>query len=205
VPAQLLRDADEAAAAARELGYPVALDLGDEPALRAAGDTMPALGALTAQRMASLADGVEVIIGRRQDPRVGPIVLVGLGGIYAEILKDTAVALAPVEADEAMRMFATLRGTALLSGARPAGARHWRSGACRRSSLAPRGRVLGGRSGAPSRAVDHGRQEPGERTECGSPLRSAGPGRRRSCGGRASLRTISRLLAVSPPTMLRLD
>ena len=44
--------------------------------------------------------------------------LVGLGGVYAEILDDTAVALAPVGEDEAERMVRSLRGAPLLEGAR---------------------------------------------------------------------------------------
>jgi len=137
VPAHLVHDADEALAAARELGYPVALkavgllhksdaggvalDIRDEPSLHAVCDDMLtrlAPSALTVERMAPLADGVEVIVGCRQDPRFGAVVLVGLGGIYAEILKDTAVALAPVETDQAERLLASLRGAALLRGAR---------------------------------------------------------------------------------------
>jgi succinyl-CoA synthetase beta subunit len=74
--------------------------------------------ALTVECMAPVADGVEVIVGCRQDPRFGPVVLVGLGGVYTEILKDAAVALAPVEADQAERLLASLRGASLLYGAR---------------------------------------------------------------------------------------
>ena len=137
VPARLVHDTDEALAAARALGYPVALkavgllhksdaggvrlDVRDEPTLRAACDDMLARlapSALTVERMAPLADGVEVIVGCRQDQRFGPVVLVGLGGIYTEILKDTAVALAPVETDQAEQLLASLRGAALLWGAR---------------------------------------------------------------------------------------
>ena len=137
VPAHLVHDTDEALAAARELGYPVALkavsrlhksdsggvvlDVRDEPLLRAACDDMLARlapSAMTVERMAPLADGVEVIVGCRQDPRFGPVVLVGLGGIYTEVLKDTVVALAPVEKDEAERLLVGLRGAALLCGAR---------------------------------------------------------------------------------------
>jgi acyl-CoA synthetase (NDP forming) len=137
VPAHLVHDTGEALLAARELGYPVALkamgrlhksdaggvalDIRDEPLLRAACDDMLARlapSALTVERMAPLANGVEVIVGCRQDPRFGPVVLVGLGGIYAEILQDTVVALAPVEADQAERLLASLRGASLLSGAR---------------------------------------------------------------------------------------
>jgi acyl-CoA synthetase (NDP forming) len=114
VPARVVHSADEALAAARELGYPLALkavgllhksdaggvtlDIRDEPLLRAACDdllTRLAPSALTVERMAPLEHGVEMIVGSRQAPRFGPVVLVGLGGTYTEILKDTVVALAP--------------------------------------------------------------------------------------------------------------
>ena len=137
VPAHLVHDTNAALAAARALGYPVALkavgllhksdsggvalDVRDEPLLRAACDDMLARlapSALTVECMAPVVDGVEVIVGCRQDPRFGPVVLVGVGGIYAEVLQDTAVALAPIEADQAERLLASLRGASLLSGAR---------------------------------------------------------------------------------------
>jgi hypothetical protein len=97
------------------------LDVRDEATLRAACAGILARlapGAMTVEHMAPLADGVEVILGCRQDPRFGPVLLLGLGGLYTEILKDTTVALAPVEADEAEWMLASLRGAALLRGAR---------------------------------------------------------------------------------------
>jgi acetyl-CoA synthetase (ADP-forming) len=60
----------------------------------------------------------EVIVGARRDPHFGPIVLVGLGGIVVEILKDVAVAPAPVSPARARAMLATLRVAPLLAGAR---------------------------------------------------------------------------------------
>jgi acyl-CoA synthetase (NDP forming) len=68
--------------------------------------------------MAPLADGVELIVGARRDPRFGPTVLVGTGGVHAEALADVAVALAPVEPDEAEKLLRSLRSAALLSGVR---------------------------------------------------------------------------------------
>ena len=62
--------------------------------------------------------GVELIVGGRRDPIVGPVVLVGLGGILAEVLDDVAVLLAPVGPDEVARRLAGLRGAALLRGVR---------------------------------------------------------------------------------------
>ena len=62
--------------------------------------------------------GLELIVGLTRDPQVGPVVLVGLGGILAEALDDVAVALAPVDADEALTMIDRLRGARLLEGIR---------------------------------------------------------------------------------------
>jgi acetate---CoA ligase (ADP-forming) len=73
---------------------------------------------LFVERTAIVADGIELIVGARQDARFGPVVLVGLGGTLVEVLEDTAVALAPIDADSAKRMLASLRGAALLGGVR---------------------------------------------------------------------------------------
>jgi succinyl-CoA synthetase beta subunit len=63
-------------------------------------------------------EGVELIIGARRDRRFGSITVVGLGGIYTEIFSDSAVALAPVDEDEARRLLLSLRAARLLTGAR---------------------------------------------------------------------------------------
>jgi hypothetical protein len=70
------------------------------------------------ERTAPVDDGIELIVGARRDPRFGPILLVGLGGLYAEVLEDVAVALAPVDSEEAEALIRTLRGASLLEGAR---------------------------------------------------------------------------------------
>jgi len=70
------------------------------------------------ERMAPVAEGAELIAGCIRDPRFGPVVLVGLGGIYAELLDDTAVALAPVDAAQAEELLRSLKGAAILAGAR---------------------------------------------------------------------------------------
>lgn len=70
------------------------------------------------EEMADLAGAVELLIGVRRDPRFGPIVLVGLGGVYAEILRDVRCALGPVSAAQARGLLLSLRGSALLTGAR---------------------------------------------------------------------------------------
>jgi acetyl-CoA synthetase (ADP-forming) len=60
----------------------------------------------------------EVIIGARRDPLFGPVVLVGLGGIAVEILKDVTLAPAPVSAARARSMIASLAAAPLFTGAR---------------------------------------------------------------------------------------
>lgn len=131
------RSAEAALAAARELGYPVVLkalglvhksDAGgvalalvdDDALLRAHAELDDRLDppGFAVERMADTAAGVELLIGCRRDPRFGPLLLAGLGGIHAEVLRDTAVALAPVCAAEAEELIRSLRGAPLLSGAR---------------------------------------------------------------------------------------
>jgi succinyl-CoA synthetase beta subunit len=98
----------------------VALGIEDEQALEEALARMATLSAegYSVERMAPVGDGVELIAGSIQDARFGPVVLVGLGGVYAELLEDTAVALAPVNASQAEKLIRSLRGSALLVGAR---------------------------------------------------------------------------------------
>ncbi|MSQ50941.1 MAG: CoA-binding protein [Betaproteobacteria bacterium] len=61
---------------------------------------------------------MEAIIGYRDDPLVGPVVLVGVGGVLAELYKDTALRLAPVSVEEAATMIAEVKGFAILRGYR---------------------------------------------------------------------------------------
>jgi hypothetical protein len=65
-----------------------------------------------------LAPGLELAIGAKRDPRFGPAVLFGLGGIWIEALDDVAVRIAPFTEQEAASMFDDLRGRALLDGVR---------------------------------------------------------------------------------------
>jgi len=63
-------------------------------------------------------DGVELIVGARHDPVFGPVILVGLGGIFVEVLRDVALRVGAVDAAEARRMLGELKGFPLLAGAR---------------------------------------------------------------------------------------
>jgi acyl-CoA synthetase (NDP forming) len=128
---------EEALAAAEDVGYPVVLKAlgelhksdagGVAVGLRDAGELAETLARMEAalapprysvEAMAPLAQGLELIVGAKRDPRFGPILLVGAGGLYAEIVKDVAVALAPVTEAGAEALLRSLRVAPLLDGAR---------------------------------------------------------------------------------------
>jgi 4-hydroxybutyrate---CoA ligase (ADP-forming) len=60
----------------------------------------------------------EIILGAKQDPLFGPLIMVGLGGIYVEILKDVVFRLAPIDEHEAEKMVESIRAIKLLKGIR---------------------------------------------------------------------------------------
>jgi acyl-CoA synthetase (NDP forming) len=62
--------------------------------------------------------GRELILGGRQDPQFGPVVIVGLGGIFVEIFEESNVMVAPISRREAEEMITSLRGYQILKGAR---------------------------------------------------------------------------------------
>jgi acetate---CoA ligase (ADP-forming) len=131
-------ESEEAAvAAATAIGYPVVLKalgsthksdaggvqlaIAGEPVLREAFSEM--LGRLhprtfSIERMAPVEQGVELLIGVKRDRSFGPIALVGIGGLHAELFDDVAVALAPVTADQGIQLIESLRGAELLRGRR---------------------------------------------------------------------------------------
>jgi len=60
----------------------------------------------------------EVIVGYKRDPQVGPLVVLGVGGVLAEIYKDFAMRLAPVTAETALQMIEEVKGLAVIRGYR---------------------------------------------------------------------------------------
>src|SRR5262249_56915350 len=72
-------------------------------------------GALV-QQMAG--HGKEMLLGLVRDPQFGPLVMVGFGGVYVEVFKDTAVRLAPLASSDAREMLDELRMAPLLHGVR---------------------------------------------------------------------------------------
>jgi hypothetical protein len=64
--------------------------------------------------------GVEVIVGARHDPHAGPIVMLGIGGIFVEVLEDVTFARAPIGSDRARALVDELSSQRLLNGFRGA-------------------------------------------------------------------------------------
>ena len=65
--------------------------------------------------------GVETIIGIRQDPTFGPVVMFGLGGTFVEVIDDVSFRVAPFDEAEAHRLIAETRAGKVLCGARGMG------------------------------------------------------------------------------------
>jgi len=139
VAERLAHSADEAAAAARALGYPVAmkaesptiphktelgvvrLGVADEADLRRAYAQIAAAARgheLRGVLVQPMVPGVEVIVGARVDPVVGPLVVVGSGGVLVELVQDSVAALAPVSQAQAAALLERLKGYRLLAGFR---------------------------------------------------------------------------------------
>jgi acyl-CoA synthetase (NDP forming) len=139
VEERLAKSVEEARAAAHAFGYPVVmkaesptilhktelgvvkLGLGDDAAVRRAYAEIEAAARgheLRGVLVQPMLTGAEVIVGARVDPVVGPVVLVGSGGVLVELMQDSVAALAPVSAAEAKAMLARLKGYRLLTGFR---------------------------------------------------------------------------------------
>ena len=102
----------------------VALGLADEPGVRAAAVSLAEAAARAGAQLRGwlvepmAAPGVELIVGGTHDAVFGPVVLVGLGGILAEVLDDVAVILAPAPEPVIRRRLEGLRGAPVLRGVR---------------------------------------------------------------------------------------
>jgi acyl-CoA synthetase (NDP forming) len=136
--------AGAAAAAASRIGYPVALKIhspdimhkteagGLRLGLANAAQVKEAYAAVMANAAANRPDarldgvlvapmaaaGLEMIVGAYQDAEFGPVLLAGLGGVLVEVLRDTALRVAPVSPGQALLMLDELKGSALLDGVR---------------------------------------------------------------------------------------
>jgi len=142
VPNALVESADAAAEAAERFGYPVVvklaadeiehksdiggvkLNLTDADAVRSAFEAVVTAGrsagaaAPAALVQPQRSGGVELIVGVVRDPKWGPVLAVGLGGVWVEVLKDSTLHLLPVTREQVKRGLTSLRGAKLLAGAR---------------------------------------------------------------------------------------
>ncbi len=143
---KLVQSAADAVTAAQSLGLPVVVKVvsPDIPHkteagvirlnLRSAEDVKAAYEAVMANAHKYKADakingvlvqpmvpsGTEIMVGGRIDPLFGPLIVAGLGGVLVELLKDTALELAPVTVHEARAMLVRLKGQTVLQGFRGA-------------------------------------------------------------------------------------
>ena len=141
---ELATSREQALAIAKRIGYPLALkvqspDISHKTEARAVrlgiasdGELASAYDEVLANARAYKKDariegvlvqemvkgGVEAILGVTNDPLFGPAVMFGLGGIFAEVLKDVAFRLAPVTPSMAREMIAEIKGYPVLAGAR---------------------------------------------------------------------------------------
>jgi len=70
------------------------------------------------QEMVDIENGTETIVGVNRDPQFGPLVMFGLGGIFVEVMEDTAFRVGPVAESEVREMFDEIKSAPLLYGAR---------------------------------------------------------------------------------------
>ena len=126
----------EAGLKAKEIGFPVALKLLAPEVVHKTELGAVVLGLRSPQEVESqgerllaksrgarllvqeMVEGTEVILGARTDPQYGPFLMVGLGGIFVEVLKDVALRLLPVGEKEALEMLKELKGYRILEGVR---------------------------------------------------------------------------------------
>jgi acetyltransferase len=142
-PGALVHGASEALAAARDMGFPVVLKIQSPDIahkteaggveLRVQADTLAAayerllanvkrhaptarIEGVQVQKM--MPPGHELVVGLVNDVDFGPLVMLGFGGIYVEVLKDVVFAPPPIDRPEALRMIDSLKASAILKGAR---------------------------------------------------------------------------------------
>lgn len=143
-PSKLATRPAEAAAIARELGFPIVLKitspdilhktdvggikiglnseeevlLGYQEIIESASRFMPdaMIWGVSVQKQLPLER--EVILGMNRDPQFGPLLLFGLGGIYVEVLKDVSFRIAPIDRREAEMMIREIKSYPLLRGIR---------------------------------------------------------------------------------------
>jgi acetyltransferase len=134
--------AADAVVKAKEIGFPVAIKLIAQEVVHKTESGAVVLNLKSAEEVQTegqklltktlgrghlliqeMVQGTEVLIGARTDPQYGPFLMVGLGGIFVEVLKDVAIRLLPIDEREAREVLKELRGYKVLEGVRGQGPR----------------------------------------------------------------------------------
>lgn len=134
VPERLADSSDEAVRAAEELGYPVVmkvvgpvhktdvggvvLNIRHPDIIRKEFARMLEIKDCTGVLLQPMFNGTELFVGAKKDSDFGHIILLGLGGIFIEVLKDVASGLAPLSREEALKMMSELKSAKLIEGVR---------------------------------------------------------------------------------------
>jgi acyl-CoA synthetase (NDP forming) len=96
----------------------VVLNVQNESQLRECYDNLTATLGAAVLLAPMAADGIEMILGAHHDPQFGPVVLIGIGGVLAEVARDVVFAMPPFDAAHARRCVDRLRFRTLLDGVR---------------------------------------------------------------------------------------
>jgi acyl-CoA synthetase (NDP forming) len=142
VPSALVTGPDQAAREAEALGFPVVVKLaadgiehksdigGVKVGLRDEGEVRAAYADVVSAGLQAGADiegaliqpqrtgGIELLVGIVTDPAWGQVLAVGLGGVWVEILRDTALSVLPVDRSQILQSLSSLRGARLFDGPR---------------------------------------------------------------------------------------
>ena len=126
--------AEEAIEAAHEIGFPlvmkvvgpihktdvggVSLNIRSDESVRLEFNRMMLIPETTAVLIAEQAQGTELFLGAKYEPKFGHVILCGIGGIFVEVFKDVTSGLAPLTIDEALSMIRNLRAYPIIKGYR---------------------------------------------------------------------------------------
>jgi len=96
----------------------VLVGIGDEEELMKAYRALSQINGFGGILIDEMVSGTELIVGAKNDPQFGPVVLTGIGGTSVEIYRDVSIRMAPVAKEAALDAISSLRGAELLRGYR---------------------------------------------------------------------------------------
>jgi acyl-CoA synthetase (NDP forming) len=134
VKEKVVASEQQAIDAAHEIGFPivmkvvgpihktdvggVSLNIRSDESVRLEFNRMMLIPQTTAVLIAQQAEGTELFLGAKYEPKFGHVILCGIGGIFVEVLKDVTSGLAPLTIDEALSMIRNLKAYPIIKGFR---------------------------------------------------------------------------------------